>query len=280
MRRLPLAVLALLLLSGCTAGGEAELSEAEKAARSLDVEATETTGVIKGIVVDLTITPIAGVTVSLNGQNVSTTTNDLGAFAFADLEPGTYFLTTSHENYTSVQQSVDVVAGEQDPSPVRIQVAAILRADPRVDAYTATIFVDSSIVVLGTGYTLGGVTTESYYWFEVPIEPNATVAQTEVRWEAGTPLAENAAISGGTYAGNDRVQTSGQQGPTPMVFRANATEGEDTADNVYYQVFATDSAGLPGGMITNQRFDCFIHAFYNFMPDADWQYGRDGEYPL
>lgn len=64
------------------------------------------------------------------------------------------------------------------------------------------------------------------------------------------------------------------------MFRANATEGDDTADNVYYQVFASDEGPVPAGMVANQQFDCIIHVFYNMQPNPDWLFSRDGEHPL
>lgn len=280
MLRPAVALLLLALLSGCADGGQ-DADTLAAAAREVDVEATSSTGIIRGIVVDGTITPVAGVTVTIQSLNRSATTSDLGTFGFDGLEPGTYFLMTSHRDYSTVQQSVDVVAGEQDPAPVRIQVQAIVRPTPLVVAYQATVFVDSSIVVAGTGYTLGGVTTDNSFWFRVDFDPNATVAQTEIRWDPGTPLAEGATIGGGTYAGDSAMDTSAQAGPGPLVFRANATDANNRrADSVYYEVFAGDSAGLPGGVLTNQQFECFVHVFYNFLPDADWVFGRDGEHPL
>lgn len=30
----------------------------------------------------------------------------------------------------------------------------------------------------------------------------------------------------------------------------------------------------------DQPVQVYVHAFYNFVPRADWQFGRDGEYPV
>src|SRR5688572_410097 len=87
----------LVLLAGCAANSGGEPGPASTAGdfSDLDVDATETTGVLLGVVVDETIRPIAGASVVLQGGpagDKKATTDQEGRFAFDDLEPGTYFL--------------------------------------------------------------------------------------------------------------------------------------------------------------------------------------------
>lgn len=269
-----------MALAGCA--GDAETNdELAEAAKTVDAKATSTTGVIRGVVVDDALRPIIGAKVALQSQNRNTTTNDAGAFGFDGLEAGTYFLQASKPDYTSVQQSAEVQAGVDNPPVVKILLAAIPRATPLIEALTATIFVSGSAWAAGGGVTAGGFGVfDGNYNFEVAITPNGTVAQTELVWDATTPLGEVARAAGGTYAGNDGVDTGVTTGPSPLVMQANATEGDETADNVYYSFWGYDSAGLPGGLHVNQKVDAYIHVFHNFRPNDGWQFGRDGEHPL
>lgn len=273
------------LLAGCadSADGKSDaLREAEKAAAALEVEATSTTGVIRGVVVDDAIRPIAGVTIKVAALDMVEVTNDQGAFGFEALEPGTYFLTASHPDYTQIQQSVDVVAGVDNPAPLRIQIAAIPRATPFVEALVAKMFVDVSFgSSYATGLSVSGLLSEHGLSFSVDILPNATVAQSEMTWSETTPLAEGMLFQGGTYHSDDRVGYESRYGLAPMIFRANATDEDGVeADEVSYSAWAWDGSIVPVGVAANQELDVFIHVFHHFMPREDWQFGRDGEHPI
>lgn len=115
-------LLAVVPLAGCAGGGSDDPVD-DDPTTGLDLEATETTGIIRGVVVDVTVTPLAGVNVSIPAKGMATQTNDNGAFGFADLEPGTYFLTISKAGYTTQQKDVEVVAGVDDPPLARVQLA-------------------------------------------------------------------------------------------------------------------------------------------------------------
>lgn len=119
-----LAVLMMLAvgLAGCSDGGGKD--PAPDPTDELGLEATDTTGVIRGVVVDERIVPIAGATIKLlaDGQVVQTTAN--GAFGFDGLDPGTYFVEASKAGFSPVQQGIEVVAGESEPPVARFLLAA------------------------------------------------------------------------------------------------------------------------------------------------------------
>jgi hypothetical protein len=294
VRALPLALpllLSFVALAGCSSDGDPEadaLAEAERAAAELQVEATDTTGVIRGVVVDQAVRPLAGALVVLANSQMNATTSEAGVFAFEGLEAGTYFLTASLADYTTVQQSVDVIAGVDNPEAVKILLAAIPRAAPAVVTQASVIFISGSgwlqapSPVGGTGVTVGGagVLGDGNWNFEVEVAPNGTIAQTELIWDMTTPLGENGRASGGTYEGNDGVHTETHTGPSPLVMRANATEGTETSDNVYYSFYAWPIAAAPFGFQFNQKVDVFVTVFYNFMPSEGWTFVEDGPYPV
>ena len=273
------------MLAGCSAEGDPEadaLAEAERAARELDVEATDTTGVIRGVVVDQSITPLAGAFVDLANTGMNTTTTEAGVFAFEGLEAGTYFLTATLLDYTTVQQSVEVVAGVDDPDAVRVMLQAVPRGIPSITSLTAVIFLSGSGWVDGVGgVTVSSLTGEGNFFFEVEIPPNGTVAQTELVWDPTTPLGAEGRPGGGTYSGNDDIDTDSFAGTSPLIMRANATdEGGDTADNVRYDFYAWPSSGLPAGFQFNQKIDAYVNVFYNFRPNDGWTFVADGPHPL
>lgn len=76
-------------LAGCSQGGSPD--EADVNLPDLGLEATATTGLIRGVVVDEAIRPIEGAKISLQAGSASqeTTTTPEGAFGFDGLEPGT-----------------------------------------------------------------------------------------------------------------------------------------------------------------------------------------------
>src|ERR1051326_5321282 len=79
-----LALLAAAVLAGCSGSGKAPAAT---------LQATPTTGILRGVVVDEAIRPLEGarVTVPLAaGGDVNATTKADGAFAFDQLPPGGY----------------------------------------------------------------------------------------------------------------------------------------------------------------------------------------------
>lgn len=274
-------------LAGCADANAddaaSQLRDSEQAAADLPVAATAQTGVIRGVVVDDAIRPLAGALVELQGASSNTTSNEAGAFAFEDLEPGTYFLSASLDGYATVQQSVEVLAGVDQPEAVKILLAAIARGTPMVETHSAVIFVSGSGWVDGVGgVTVGGagVLSDGNWNFEVAISPNGTVAQTELVWNPTSELGKESRAEGGTYTGNDGIDTETYTGPSPLIMLANATEGDETADNVYYSLYVWPSGGVPAGLHFNQQVDAYINVFYNFQPSEGWSFVRDGAHPV
>src|SRR5688572_18477641 len=89
------ALLACALLAGCSGGGGAKGEDGLDSLDDFDdLEATDTTGVLRGVVVDASVRPLAGVDVTATGPGgqLTGTTSEAGAFGFDRLEPGTYFV--------------------------------------------------------------------------------------------------------------------------------------------------------------------------------------------
>src|SRR3954471_7065827 len=84
------------LLAGCTGGAKGKANSGATADfTDLGLEATASTGIIRGIVVDDAIRPLANATVGLqlaDGKTQNTTSAKDGVFGFDGLAPATYFL--------------------------------------------------------------------------------------------------------------------------------------------------------------------------------------------
>lgn len=148
-------VVATALLAGCSDGSPADVPSSADDFDDLDVEATATTGVLLGVVVDGAIRPIKDVAVVViqpGGDELNAKTDSEGRFAFDGLEPGSHLIRASHPSYAPVQSSADVVAGVQDPAIVRVLMERLFSQDP----YSELIKFDG---YLACSYSAGVTTT-------------------------------------------------------------------------------------------------------------------------
>ncbi|MEK6985128.1 MAG: carboxypeptidase-like regulatory domain-containing protein [Candidatus Thermoplasmatota archaeon] len=131
MRLLPLGLVALLTLAGCAASDEEALPSSLTNFDDLEGEATATTGIIRGVVVDTTITPIAKATVTVNGATkAEKVTDDQGRFLVEGLEPGTYLVKATAPFHFDSQTTVEVVAGVSDPPITKVQLEPLFDQKP------------------------------------------------------------------------------------------------------------------------------------------------------
>jgi hypothetical protein len=142
-----------LALAGCASGGGKDKTDGEDPTAGLGLEATETTGIIRGVVVDARIVPLPGAVVTIATIARNATSNEDGGFGFDGLEPGTYFLNVAKAGFKDVQQSVDVVAGKDDPPIVRV----LLEVDqtyvsPYYEAYTLDGFIQCGMTTSVVAY--------------------------------------------------------------------------------------------------------------------------------
>ena len=158
VRKLALVLLLVsaLVLAGCTGGGapEAQSSDGDVPA----IEATATTGGIRGVVVDDRITPIKGARVEVLGAGKNMTTTEDGTFAFSGLAAGDYVVKASHDLYSIAQATATVVAGDAEPKAVKIQLIRSVFANP----YLETLAFDGFIVCSANAVLplLGGLLSE------------------------------------------------------------------------------------------------------------------------
>src|SRR5687768_16619437 len=137
------AILAAIL-AGCVGGGSEEPSASAGDFEDLGLDATSTTGLLLGVVVDDAIRPVEGATVAItrpDGGDLEDGTDAQGRFAFSGLAPGSYIIHATHPQFAPVQSAADVEAGVEEPNVVRVMMTRLFSQDP----YTELIKFDGHL---------------------------------------------------------------------------------------------------------------------------------------
>ena len=293
-------MLLLVAFAGCS---EAPADADEDFSEELDerLEATDTTGVIRGIVLDPTVNPVADVTVSVVNSDRTTQTDAQGLFGFDALEPGTYFLEVSKSGFNQVQASVDVAADVDRPPLVKIQITA----DELQQPYHAIVqwdgFLGCSVRLPDRGQSCPAATTlypEHDFLVDIALDMTPTWVTSEMSWESTQSL-------GGEMSFNLRrpdtnTDTKDIEGRSPLAITLNETEIAPDGDerggfgpdvDLRVIVFTahlqeTEPPCLPTGacywgigLQLDQSFSTFTTVFYNYAPPEDWRFLETGQVP-
>lgn len=155
MSKLRLTLLSLALCAAALAGCSSKSANQTQTTGvdGIDVVATPTTGVIRGIVVDTAVRPLQGVQLSLQAGDRLLTTESLanGGFGFQGLTPGTYFVKASKPGYSEVQVSTEVKANDNMPAITRITMEANPSTKPFVESYVFKGFIECSFTAVAVG---------------------------------------------------------------------------------------------------------------------------------
>lgn len=284
------AVLVVAVMAGLLAGcaGADETPQAPADFTELDLKAGTGKGVIRGVAVDDSIRPIAGVAITLGSGTLATTTDEEGRFGFSDVEPGLHFVKASKPGYGETQSSVEVVADEAEPKAVLIALTRVPGTDPLVVLMEWNGFMQCSFTIaiaFGTGCLLGDFTDDDSRRFDA-IDSTPTALQSELVWKPTQALGTNLCMR--HYASEDiggPVLMGDVCGPSPLVQQASGErlgETEVGAGNgiervVWVDDFAVDTTA---GVAVNQAFDVYTALFYNIVPDPEWRFVDDGPYPV
>jgi len=242
-----------LLVAGVALAG---CSSKAPAAAGPVTSATPTTGVIQGVVVDEAVRPLAGANVTVRGASGATwnaTTGAPGTFRIGGLAPGTYVVTVSKHRYGSLQQTVDVRAGVDDPQLTKFQLTFEASSLPYANVYKTEGFHECGTYIAGSilrvcsniniatwivvcqdtgkAVCLGNV-TQDHSLFLQSIDGIPTFIQSEMSWEPtfdtgrGMSLLIGGANStelsqGMAYAYNGTV------GESPLMLRLSNHESKD-----------------------------------------------------
>ncbi|MEA3203684.1 MAG: Carboxypeptidase regulatory-like domain [Thermoplasmata archaeon] len=310
MSTLRLALLAFTLcgvtLAGCAS--KATPDSQTTTVPGVDVNATPTTGVIRGIVVDTAVRPLAGVHLSLKAGDKTMATDSLanGGFGFQNLAPGTYFITAQKAGFNEVRVSADVKANDNAPAITKVAMEANPSTKPFVESYVFKGFMDCSTTAGAPGVGSLGVALcsipngASCGLDPVPCSPNVTTDNTQVHyqvqrvptwvqselvWQSTQALGSDLSVmyswtcdTNGGFLCDHSVD-----GPSPLLLTAGAKDiqkiGIGNSTDIYVRVFNTATSASMGtvGATVEQDFLVYTHVFYGFVPPEGYRFSKDGE---
>lgn len=323
MRLVPVVAffaLAGVSLAGCSDGTTAE-PDADSGFEDLGAQASSTTGVILGVVVDDAIRPVKDVAVGLKlpgGEDKATASDVEGRFAFSNLQPGTYFLSTRHPQFSAAQTSVEVVAGVSDPPVLRVQITRLFSQDPysvltKFDGYLSCAYslglsstcVNDYTRVTGEQctpagcYCAGGCLRDynlssaggNVREYVSSVDPGWQVLVIEETWEptsdAGTALGFTVSYFSRPNAGHWFGSVNGEN-PLRIQFdvgeeHASASYGGEEPPMIppegYDELFVFFGAG-DGSVVLSQGFQSFQTSFYYGIPPDGWSFVAGDELPF
>lgn len=277
MRILMAILLVATTLAGCTSPDAASPADDEIFE---DVSVSSGKGLIRGVVVDGTITPVPDAKVEVVGQDTEQRTTEGGAFQFTNLEPGSYFLAISKPGWSRVQQGAIVIADEEKPDIIRVLLEFLPGSVPQAQTVQIQGFIKCGAGTPATFHDCADVDPSDRSTVSIPYEGAPDHIQIETQWTSTQPSGDQLYL---VYfycsdtCGNraDRWDEGNRDGP--WVARHSAPLADNEA-----AVYASPGGPADGtGTSIDQRFDVFMTFFYNIEePDADWTFIGDGEYQV
>jgi hypothetical protein len=294
-------------MAGCAGdGGNDGSSATGPTFDDLDLAPTATTGILRGIVVDDAIRPVAGATITLQGDDPrEATSTEAGTFGFDSLAPGPYFLTVSKPGFLAAQASAEVVAGVAEPPVVKVLLGIDAANQPYVEAYVFSGFIEcmtpnvalcgliNDLVAIGTGTEN---VTQDNSQVVYPLSKVPTWVQTEMVWQSTQAAGSEMSVMYSYFYGCDDPTfycDHEASGPSPLLLVANQTVietiGLGTEEDVYIRTFTEAIPGTrqcspvelpevgqpctgPAGLTFEQGFEYYTHIFYGYQPAEGWRF--------
>ncbi len=307
-----LTLVASLAFAGCATSSSSSSNDGAQLAQPDEVQATETTGGIHGIVVDQAIRPIAKAVISVGGPTKkNTTTDDQGTFVINGLLPGTYLLKASKPLYDNTQQTVEVVAGVRDPKDVKVQLNQVVFSKPYLETVKFIGFIACSqdfngqlfseecgegVGVPGVGRVGGQADNKVLYNFF----PSVNAPQSMIVEDVWTPTIGAATTGalwtivakdfvcdpfcGGTEVMNYQGASFGNCATSPSYIRNDANVQKlnlTSATQISTFTWACGKGGvLPYDLEFQQKFEEFVTMSYVLPLPADWSFVRASPNPF
>jgi hypothetical protein len=293
--RIPLLLAAAAMLATGLAGCSAKAPAAPPPDfQDLGLQATATTGLVRGLVVDQAIRPVGNATISLTPGNLTARTAANGLFGFDGLAPGTYFVGVRKLGFVATQTSATVIAGEAEPPLVRVQLVSDPVTAPYIEILSYEGFMTCGVAIVASSVGCDTSTSKElgdrvYFPWNFTVLPN---------WTQGELVWEQTQAGGGEFIwqiakqGTNNYYSAGQTTTSPALASINGTVLEKNREEILktgieYRVFGgphpacTTPDPVPHnygcGLTLNQRLHVYLHSFYNFVPLEGWRFTKDGD---
>lgn len=297
MRALLLAApLLLAILAGCSDSPAAR--PVEDVPR---LQATSTTGVIRALVVDEAIRPLAGVTVTVRGaqsEPVSAITGDDGFAGFQDLRPSTYVVEATRPGFSPVTQTIAVEAGVDDPPVAKFLLVRETGERPFYVELAIEGFMQCAVGAVGGSANVcfianyypcfvqqtagqactGNLTSDKSFAnlaFLQDYQRAPDLVQVELVWESTQTVSPDLLlrvnIQNSTSFSIDYANRSG--GPSPRLVTLNRTIADEYGlGTTHAATLETFTSSATVGATVNQRIQYFVHVFYGYLPPVEWRF--------
>ncbi len=282
MRRAMLLA-ATILMAGCADNATEEPFKG--------LVATEHTGILAGVVVDQTITPVEGALVTLLGAGQNITTDEKGRFGIDGLDAGTYRIQVTHPGHLPKETHGIVTAGEDAPPLLTIQIRAV---SPNwwIEAFQIAGALESggALAVAGDNVTSFACCTD-YFWNTELTRGSPEWIQSEAIWESNVRTADRMRLThssgetcvNGTLASACALDVYHEKdGVSPLILATPADRVEITSEQQLIVSLFSGQEGVPevveAGLAVEQPFEMFVHVFYGFAPEDDWSFIHDGSH--
>jgi hypothetical protein len=289
-----LALAALLVaasaLAGCASGDDGP--EAAVDGPSM--------GILRGVIVDDAIRPLAGVNVSVTppgGTPVEQTTGEDGLFRFDGLAAGSYSVAATRMNYLSTQTLAQVVAGDPEPALLQLQMALAGSTVPYVNAIVWEGFIGCAFTFgnlcsapAQAGYDVIGDSSAHLFWGEyVDVERVPDLVQAEAVWEPTLATSEELKPIFG-WSEPETWRNLAYQGTffsesvtSPSFHRIGHAELLDakvgTESGLVVEFYSGGDTTNPTFLTLNQPIRLVLHNFYGYLPPDAWRFVTDGAPP-
>lgn len=292
-------LLVAVALAGCSDGGP---SASDDLPIDYDRDAVAADrGVILGVVVDATITPIVGASVRLQADGSVQETDENGAFVFADVAPGTHFLHVGKPGYIAAQQSIEVVAGVKEPPVLKTMLDVDedfvqFYEEYKFDGYIecSVRFVVNALAACSVPNIVTEISCAEADICPGPITNDAFMAeyeparapmwvQSEMVWESTQQLGSSLKLMYTDFTVDPFVNYVVAQGTSPLLIQADA---ETTAANhagtggpLTVRVFTGDHEDTGVSLTAQQELEIITHVFHGYAPPEDWRFTKDATVP-
>ncbi len=268
-------VLVLVSLAGCADESPPVEPEDTQEADG-DLQATDDTGVIRGVVVDETIAPIAGVTIVITSVGAETTSLPDGSFGFSDLAPGSYNMRLTKLGFAPVTASATVEAGVDRPAVVRVQMAQDLESMPYSELLSFSGYLQCGVGIPGVGALNPCAFTGSVNVFSAGVQKPIDMTQIEMTWEGTNVLGDGLSI--GILTPGTISNFARSDGPSPRILPVlgETIEGRYGEGYEAYTIRVFPGTTSPS-VVIEQPFDIYVTHFYGFMASEGWDFLTQGE---